>query len=148
MHEYQNLVLAKYVMCLNMIYLYLLIFGMLSQKHGCVLSLILIHYMYIKWRYCITMPNGWKKILCDWWMCLTKTLHFAWLSNNNIIVTFFFAFQGENPIYKSAVTTVINPKYEGKWWRHSFQLTLLTSIWQLQYLWVWGELFFLITLPL
>ncbi|KAF6725251.1 Integrin beta-1-A [Oryzias melastigma] len=23
-------------------------------------------------------------------------------------------FQGENPIYKSAVTTVVNPKYEGK----------------------------------
>lgn len=22
--------------------------------------------------------------------------------------------QGENPIYKSAVTTVVNPKYEGK----------------------------------
>lgn len=22
---------------------------------------------------------------------------------------------GENPIYKSAVTTVVNPKYEGKW---------------------------------
>ena len=27
--------------------------------------------------------------------------------------------QGENPIYKSAVTTVVNPKYEGKWWRKS-----------------------------
>lgn len=31
--------------------------------------------------------------------------------------------QGENPIYKSAVTTVVNPKYEGKWW--SFAVTTL-----------------------
>lgn len=27
---------------------------------------------------------------------------------------FNFLLQGENPIYKSAVTTVVNPKYEGK----------------------------------
>lgn len=68
---------------------------------------------------------------------LTKMLHIAWLSDSNMIVT--SAFQGENPIYKSAVTTVVNPKYEGKWWRYSFQWTLLSSIWQLQYLLqVWG----------
>lgn len=33
--------------------------------------------------------------------------------------------QGENPIYKSAVTTVVNPKYEGKWWSFSFLVTTL-----------------------
>lgn len=64
---------------------------------------------------------------------LTKILHIAWL-NNTMIVTSILAFQGENPIYKSAVTTVVNPKYEGKWWHQSFQWTLLSSIWQLQYL--------------
>lgn len=33
--------------------------------------------------------------------------------------------QGENPIYKSAVTTVVNPKYEGKWWSFAFTVTTL-----------------------
>lgn len=40
-----------------------------------------------------------------------------------MIVTEVFAFQGENPIYKSAVTTVVNPKYEGKWWHHCVPVT-------------------------
>jgi hypothetical protein len=31
---------------------------------------------------------------------------------------------GENPIYKSAVTTVVNPKYEGKWVIHANSTTL------------------------
>lgn len=31
-----------------------------------------------------------------------------------LVFCFFSAPQGENPIYKSAVTTVVNPKYEGK----------------------------------
>lgn len=40
-------------------------------------------------------------------------------------LSFFFVPQGENPIYKSAVTTVVNPKYEGKWWSPAFALTTL-----------------------
>lgn len=38
---------------------------------------------------------------------------------------FFSVSQGENPIYKSAVTTVVNPKYEGKWWSPAFIVTTL-----------------------
>lgn len=41
---------------------------------------------------------------------------FMFWENDCCIYTFCLssAPQGENPIYKSAVTTVVNPKYEGK----------------------------------
>ena len=72
--------------------LYLRTFGILSQKHGGVLSNLV---------FCVILVN------------LTTKLRKACLSNN-IYLWGFFSFLGENPIYKSAVTTVVNPKYEGK----------------------------------
>lgn len=58
---------------------------------------------------------------CQWWR--NNCQH----APDPVIFVFYLhsssAPQGENPIYKSAVTTVVNPKYEGKWW--SFTLTTL-----------------------
>lgn len=56
---------------------------------------------------------------------MRQILSFLFPENSCCIYTFCSSSppQGENPIYKSAVTTVVNPKYEGKWW--SFTLTTL-----------------------
>lgn len=69
---------------------------------------------------CLTKARGDAANVCTRW-----TRSFLFWDNSCCIYTFCSsssAPQGENPIYKSAVTTVVNPKYEGKWW----SLTLTT----------------------
>lgn len=53
----------------------------------------------------------------------TNAIALAFMFYVFTLSAFLLAPQGENPIYKSAVTTVVNPKYEGKWW--SFAVTTL-----------------------
>ena len=54
-----------------------------------------------------------------WFVSLIPQNHF-----NSLTCVSLFS-QGENPIYKSAVTTVVNPKYEGKWWSFAVAVSTL-----------------------